>query len=84
LKLMKYILLLLLGIKDALRVVIPGMAACRVSSGRGWAGPRIHIFNTFYVQSPSVSKYARRAANPRAADRPAVGWPPEGRIIMTP
>jgi hypothetical protein len=23
-------------------------------------------------------------ANPRAADRPAGGWPPEGQIVMTP
>jgi hypothetical protein len=25
-----------------------------------------------------------RVANPRAADRPAGGWPPAGHIIMTP
>jgi hypothetical protein len=30
------------------------------------------------------TKYALRVANPRAADRPAGGWPPEGRIVMTP
>jgi hypothetical protein len=30
-----------------------------------------------------TSKYALRAANPRAADRPAAGWPPEGHIVMT-
>jgi hypothetical protein len=31
-----------------------------------------------------TTKYALRAANPRAADRPAGGWPSEGRILMTP
>jgi hypothetical protein len=30
------------------------------------------------------TQHALRVANPRAADRPAGGWPPEGRIIMTP
>jgi hypothetical protein len=30
------------------------------------------------------TKYALRAANPRAADRPAGGWPLEGHIVMTP
>jgi hypothetical protein len=28
-------------------------------------------------------EYALRAANPRVADRPAGGWLPEGRFIMT-
>jgi hypothetical protein len=28
-------------------------------------------------------KYTLRAANPRA-NRPAGGWPPKGRIIMSP
>jgi hypothetical protein len=31
-----------------------------------------------------TTKYAQRAANLRAADRPAEGWPPKGRIVMTP
>jgi hypothetical protein len=31
----------------------------------------------------AISKYALRVANPRAADRPAGGWPPEWRIVMT-
>jgi hypothetical protein len=31
-----------------------------------------------------TTKYALMAANPRAADRPAEGWSPEGRIVMTP
>jgi hypothetical protein len=30
------------------------------------------------------TKYAMRVASPQAADRSAGGWPPEGRIIMTP
>jgi hypothetical protein len=30
------------------------------------------------------TKHALGAANPRAADRPAGGRPPPGRIIMTP
>jgi hypothetical protein len=30
------------------------------------------------------TKYALRAANPRAADRPPGGWPSEGRMVMTP
>jgi hypothetical protein len=29
-------------------------------------------------------KYALRVANPRAPDKPARGWPPEVRIVMTP
>jgi len=31
-----------------------------------------------------VAEYALRVANPRAADRSAGGWPPEGCIVMTP
>jgi hypothetical protein len=31
-----------------------------------------------------ITKYNLRAAKPLAADRPAEGWPPAGRIIMTP
>jgi hypothetical protein len=31
-----------------------------------------------------TTKYALRVANPREAERPAVGWPPEGCIAMTP
>jgi hypothetical protein len=30
------------------------------------------------------TKHALWAADPWAADRPAGGWPPEGRIVMTP
>jgi hypothetical protein len=30
------------------------------------------------------TNYALRAARPWAADRPAGGWPPAGRIVMTP
>jgi hypothetical protein len=31
------------------------------------------------------TKYAKRAVNPRAADRPVRGvWPPEGRIVINP
>jgi hypothetical protein len=30
------------------------------------------------------TKYALRVAKPRAADRPAWGWPPEERIILSP
>jgi acetylornithine deacetylase/succinyl-diaminopimelate desuccinylase-like protein len=29
-------------------------------------------------------KYALRVVDPRPADRPAGGWPPSGRIIMSP
>jgi hypothetical protein len=28
--------------------------------------------------------YALQAARPRAANMPAVGWPPAGRMVMTP
>jgi hypothetical protein len=31
-----------------------------------------------------TTEYALRVANPRVADRPATGWPPEGGIIITP
>jgi hypothetical protein len=30
------------------------------------------------------TNYALRAARLRAADKPAGGWPPAGRIVMTP
>jgi hypothetical protein len=36
------------------------------------------------LHAPKNTKYALRAADPRVANGPADGWPPEGRIIMTP
>jgi hypothetical protein len=38
----------------------------------------------YYSIVTQTTKYALRAADPRAADRPAGGWPPGGRIVMTP
>jgi hypothetical protein len=47
--------------------------------GRGEEVEWINYRNVFVN-----TKYALRVASPRAADRPAGGWPPAGRIIMTP
>jgi hypothetical protein len=33
---------------------------------------------------PKNTNYALRAVRPQAADRPVGGWPPAGRIVMTP
>jgi hypothetical protein len=38
----------------------------------------------YYLIITETTKYALRAANRRAADRPAKGWLPEGHIVMTP
>jgi hypothetical protein len=34
--------------------------------------------------SKNAFQYALRVANPWGANRPAGGWPPEERIVMTP
>jgi hypothetical protein len=34
--------------------------------------------------APKNTNYALQVARPRAVDRPAGGWPPAGRIVMTP
>jgi hypothetical protein len=38
----------------------------------------------FFFLITKNTNYVLRAARPQAADRPAGGWPPAGRIIMTP
>jgi hypothetical protein len=38
----------------------------------------------YYSTITETTNYAFRVANPRAANRPAGGWLPEGRIVMTP
>jgi hypothetical protein len=48
------------------------------------AGPTVRRTMLRKITSLINTKYARKAANPRAADRPAGGWPPKGRIIRTP
>jgi hypothetical protein len=48
----------------------------------------VFFFILFSLQAPCVivtnknTKYALRAANPRAADRPAGGQPPKGHIVL--
>jgi hypothetical protein len=41
---------------------------------------RNNITNTI----TEITKYALRVANTQASYRPAEGWPPEGRIVMSP
>jgi hypothetical protein len=60
----------------------------RPSPSPWWTRPRdaleAEACGEFQDQGDNVKKYTLKAANHRAADRPAWGWPPEGRIIMTP
>jgi hypothetical protein len=57
------------------------------SAGVGAGGRRLQA-SAAVRQTMSIvtenTKYGLRMANPRAADRPAGGWSPEGRVIMTP
>jgi hypothetical protein len=54
---------------------------CAARQGRGLTAVS---YQHYYIIVTENTKYALRVANPRAADRPACGWPPEGHIVMTP